>query len=73
MDPVDYVTDEEEESFEDKDGEEEEEHLALADAALSILDFVPSSEETEPFETDESAATPPSPLYCCYIVYDSSL
>ncbi|GJZ23319.1 putative reverse transcriptase domain-containing protein [Tanacetum coccineum] len=66
-----YIADSEpeEESFEDKDREEEEEeeHLALADAALSIPDSVPSSEETEPFETDESAATPPSTPYCCYI------
>ncbi|GKF22884.1 hypothetical protein Tco_0075206, partial [Tanacetum coccineum] len=42
--------------------EEEEEHPAPADSttiALPIIDHVPSAEETEPFETDESAATPP--------------
>ncbi|GJT47735.1 hypothetical protein Tco_0973892 [Tanacetum coccineum] len=59
MDPIEYNVDEEEE--EPSNDEEEEEHLALADSALLVPDFVPSSEETEPFETDESAATPPSP------------
>ncbi|GKB79081.1 hypothetical protein Tco_0945976 [Tanacetum coccineum] len=41
---------------------EEEEHLAPADSvvvALPTTDQAPSAEETEPFETDESAATPP--------------
>ncbi|GKD95434.1 hypothetical protein Tco_1375271 [Tanacetum coccineum] len=51
------ASDEEEEASE----EEEDEHLALAD---SVVDHVPSSEETKPFETDEFAATPPSPLTC---------
>ncbi|GJS13094.1 hypothetical protein Tco_0407566 [Tanacetum coccineum] len=41
--------------------DEEEEHLAPADSALYVPDSVPSSEETEPFETGESAATPPPP------------
>ncbi|GJS89454.1 hypothetical protein Tco_0772090 [Tanacetum coccineum] len=42
--------------------EEDEEHLAPADPVLTpVVDHVPSSEETEPFETDKSAATPPSP------------
>ncbi|GJX96703.1 hypothetical protein Tco_0352501 [Tanacetum coccineum] len=44
------------------DEEEEEEHLAPADSvvvALPAADQAPSAEETEPFETDESAATPP--------------
>nr|GEX57829.1 hypothetical protein [Tanacetum cinerariifolium] len=63
IDPIDYATDEEDESFED---EEEEEHLALADSALSVLNSVPSAEETKPFETDEARIsiqphTPPSP------------
>ncbi|GKA63864.1 hypothetical protein Tco_0763470 [Tanacetum coccineum] len=41
---------------------EEEEHLALADSVIApVVDHVPSFEETEPFETDESAATPPPP------------
>ncbi|GKD57055.1 hypothetical protein Tco_1290442, partial [Tanacetum coccineum] len=42
--------------------EEEEEHPAPADSvvvALSTTDQAPSAEETEPFETDESVATPP--------------
>ncbi|GJT32762.1 hypothetical protein Tco_0923181 [Tanacetum coccineum] len=44
------------------DDEEEEEHLAPADSvvvALPATDQALSAEETEPFETDESAATPP--------------
>ncbi|GKF18547.1 hypothetical protein Tco_0063465 [Tanacetum coccineum] len=42
--------------------EEEEEHTAPADStavALPTVDQAPSVEETKPFETDESAATPP--------------
>nr|GEX11278.1 putative reverse transcriptase domain-containing protein [Tanacetum cinerariifolium] len=44
-----------------KGDEEEDEYLAPADAtdvALPAVDHAPSAEETEPFETDESAATP---------------
>nr|GEY85270.1 hypothetical protein [Tanacetum cinerariifolium] len=44
------------------DEEEEEEHPALADSivvAPTAADQAPSTEETKPFETDESAATPP--------------
>ncbi|GJU39921.1 hypothetical protein Tco_1192878 [Tanacetum coccineum] len=44
------------------DDDEEEEHLAPADSvvvALPATDQAPSAEETEPFETDESAAIPP--------------
>ncbi|GKC81611.1 hypothetical protein Tco_1137328, partial [Tanacetum coccineum] len=44
------------------DDEEEEEHSAPADStavALAAVDQAPSAEETKPFETDESAATPP--------------
>ncbi|GJY48359.1 ribonuclease H-like domain-containing protein [Tanacetum coccineum] len=44
------------------DDEEEEEHPAPADSttvALPTVDQAPSAEETEPFETDESAAIPP--------------
>ncbi|GJV70008.1 hypothetical protein Tco_1485517, partial [Tanacetum coccineum] len=47
------------EADEDK---EEEEHPTPADSivvALPTTDQAPSAEETEPFETDESAATPP--------------
>nr|GFC56721.1 hypothetical protein [Tanacetum cinerariifolium] len=42
--------------------EEEEEHPAPADSvviALTAADQAPFTEETEPFKTDESAATPP--------------
>ncbi|GJT65647.1 hypothetical protein Tco_1017127 [Tanacetum coccineum] len=63
--------DKDEPSKEDKDDdvdieadeeEEEEEHPAPSDSvvvALPTTDQAPSAEETEPFETDESAATPP--------------
>ncbi|GKG56810.1 hypothetical protein Tco_0582161, partial [Tanacetum coccineum] len=41
---------------------EEEEHLAQADSVVApAVDLVPSSEETEPFKTDEYAATSPPP------------
>ncbi|GKD62073.1 hypothetical protein Tco_1299582, partial [Tanacetum coccineum] len=61
--------DEDESSNDDEDDdvdiegdEEEEEHLAPADSiavALPTVDQAPSAEETELFETDKSAATPP--------------
>ncbi|GJY96858.1 hypothetical protein Tco_0513768, partial [Tanacetum coccineum] len=63
--------DEDESSEDDKDDdevdieaddEEEKEHPALADSAVVALPAVnqaPSAEETEPFKTDESVATPP--------------
>ncbi|GKG58482.1 hypothetical protein Tco_0592261, partial [Tanacetum coccineum] len=57
-DPVNYPDDDDEEEKEEEDSsddKEEEEHLALTDSALHVPDSVPSSEETEPFETDESA------------------
>ncbi|GJY74710.1 hypothetical protein Tco_0479141 [Tanacetum coccineum] len=69
--PLDYVPEpiypEEEDEDDDVDieadeDEEEEEHPAPADSvvvALPAADQAPSAEETEPFETDESAATPP--------------
>ncbi|GJX46826.1 hypothetical protein Tco_0272016 [Tanacetum coccineum] len=44
------------------DDDEEEEHPAPADSvvvALPATDQAPSAEETKPFETDESTATPP--------------
>nr|GFC81250.1 hypothetical protein [Tanacetum cinerariifolium] len=42
--------------------EEEEEHPTPADSlvvASTAAEQAPSAEETEPFETDESTATPP--------------
>nr|GEU96381.1 hypothetical protein [Tanacetum cinerariifolium] len=57
------AVDPEKESFED-DGDEGEEHLAPANSIAvtsPAVDPVPSTEETEPFETDESTATPPPP------------
>ncbi|GKB07395.1 hypothetical protein Tco_0835679, partial [Tanacetum coccineum] len=75
--PVDYPADggdsddddssdddegEEEASEKEEAEEEEEEHLASANSVVApVVDHVPSSEETEPFETDESALTPRSP------------
>ncbi|GJR53378.1 putative reverse transcriptase domain-containing protein [Tanacetum coccineum] len=55
--------------FEDSDHEERNirwlvDYPAMEAGLCSVapvVDHVPSSEETEPFETDESAATPPSP------------
>ncbi|GKE64337.1 hypothetical protein Tco_1518498 [Tanacetum coccineum] len=64
--------DDDDDDKEDEDEEEEEEHLAPADytvVALPAIDHVLSEEETGPFETDECAATPPSPL----IPYSSPL
>ncbi|GJT47386.1 hypothetical protein Tco_0956101 [Tanacetum coccineum] len=72
---VDYPADggdgdDDDSSDDDEEGEEaseeeEDEHMALADYVVApVVDHVPSSEETEPFETDESAATPPSPTAC---------
>ncbi|GJT00685.1 hypothetical protein Tco_0821854 [Tanacetum coccineum] len=73
-DPADYPADggdddddEDESSDDDEDNddvdiEEEEEHLAPVDStsvSFPVVEHAPSAEETEPFETDESAATPP--------------
>ncbi|GKE41450.1 hypothetical protein Tco_1468734 [Tanacetum coccineum] len=59
--------DDEDEDVDIEGDEEEEEHPAPADStavALPAVDQAPSAEETEPFETDESAATPPPhPVY----------
>ncbi|GKB57742.1 hypothetical protein Tco_0913928 [Tanacetum coccineum] len=78
-DPIDYPTDggddgddEDESSDDDEDDydveEDEEEHLAPADSiavAFLAVEHVSSAEETEPFETDESVATPPPHLAYC--------
>nr|GEX04326.1 putative reverse transcriptase domain-containing protein [Tanacetum cinerariifolium] len=71
--PIDYLADggddNDDESSDDdddddddveEDEEDEEEHLALADStvvASPAVDLVPSAEEIEPFETDESCYT----------------
>ncbi|GJR77915.1 hypothetical protein Tco_0090280 [Tanacetum coccineum] len=57
--------DDEDDDVDIKADEEEEEHPSPADStaiALLAIEHAPSAEETEPFETDESAATPPPPL-----------
>ncbi|GKC93492.1 hypothetical protein Tco_1158934 [Tanacetum coccineum] len=76
-DPADYPSDEgdddddEDESSNDEEDDDvdiegdEEEHLAPVDStivALPTVDHAPSAEETEPFKTGESAATPPPHL-----------
>ncbi|GKA38753.1 hypothetical protein Tco_0731304 [Tanacetum coccineum] len=60
---------EEQEAFEDDD-EEEEEHPTLADSpAVPVDDLVPSTEDIEAFETDESVPTPvPSPRRRTYMI-----
>ncbi|GJT78719.1 hypothetical protein Tco_1045444 [Tanacetum coccineum] len=57
---ADMDIDEEDEDDEMEDEEAEEEHSAPAyPVVVALPATVPSAEETEPFETDESAATPP--------------
>ncbi|GKE87648.1 hypothetical protein Tco_1565123, partial [Tanacetum coccineum] len=60
---MDIKADEEDEDDEmdvEVDEEAEEEHLAPAyPVVVALPATVPSAEETEPFETDESTATPP--------------
>ncbi|GJW68780.1 hypothetical protein Tco_0123204, partial [Tanacetum coccineum] len=62
-DDMDIEAEEEDEDDEmdvEIDEEAEEEHLAPAyPVVVALPATVPSAEETEPFETDESAATPP--------------
>ncbi|GJS59063.1 RNA-directed DNA polymerase, eukaryota, reverse transcriptase zinc-binding domain protein [Tanacetum coccineum] len=61
-DEDDSSDDDEDDDVDIKEDEEEEEHPAPADStvvALPAVNQTPSTEETEPFETDESAATPP--------------
>ncbi|GKE34209.1 hypothetical protein Tco_1453531 [Tanacetum coccineum] len=59
--------DDDEVKIEADDDEEEEEHPAPADSVvvdLPAADQAPSAEETQPFKTDESVATPlPHPAY----------
>ncbi|GKG61335.1 hypothetical protein Tco_0619060, partial [Tanacetum coccineum] len=52
----------EDEDVDIKGDKEEEEHPAPADStvvALPAVDHASSAEETEPFKTEESVATPP--------------
>nr|GFD32517.1 hypothetical protein [Tanacetum cinerariifolium] len=54
--------DDEDDDMDVKADEEEEEHPAPADSVVvapTAIDQAPSAKETESFETDESAATPP--------------
>nr|GFB63551.1 hypothetical protein [Tanacetum cinerariifolium] len=73
-DPVDYPADRGDDGDDEDDNmdieadeKEEEEHPAPTDSvvvASTAADQAPSAEETEPFETDEFAATPsPHPAY----------
>nr|GEW98170.1 hypothetical protein [Tanacetum cinerariifolium] len=70
-DDKDESSDEDEDDDIDiKGDEEDDEYLAHANStavALPAVDHAPSAEETEPFKTDESAATPPPhPAYRTY-------
>ncbi|GJW24680.1 hypothetical protein Tco_0038491 [Tanacetum coccineum] len=54
--------DEEDDDVDIEEDEEEEEHLAPVNSiavSLPAVNHAPSAKETEPFETDKSAATPP--------------
>ncbi|GJS72468.1 hypothetical protein Tco_0705309 [Tanacetum coccineum] len=63
IEDADKDIDEEDEDDEMEDEEAEEEHSAPAyPVVVALSATAPSAEETEPFETDESAATPPPHL-----------
>ncbi|GKC01790.1 hypothetical protein Tco_0987926 [Tanacetum coccineum] len=73
--PINYPTDRDDDDDDDSSDddeeeekaleEEEDEHLAPTNSVVApIVNHVPSSEETEPFETDKCAATPSSPPAC---------
>nr|GEU84976.1 putative reverse transcriptase domain-containing protein [Tanacetum cinerariifolium] len=68
-DDEDESSDDDEDDDIDIEGDEEkDEYLAPADStavALLTIDHALSAEETEPFQTDESAATPPPHLAYC--------
>ncbi|GKC32769.1 hypothetical protein Tco_1040063, partial [Tanacetum coccineum] len=67
-DPIDEGDDDDDDNGDDdeeEDDKEKEEHLAPADSTtLPAIDHVPSAEDTEAFEIDESASIPPSPRLC---------
>nr|GEV69611.1 putative reverse transcriptase domain-containing protein [Tanacetum cinerariifolium] len=82
----DDADDEDEEESSDRD-EEEEEHLALTISASALHTSIPAfedSDETEPFEEGETAATPPpldivlllgylfNRIYLCHSVWSKS-
>ncbi|GKA66689.1 putative reverse transcriptase domain-containing protein [Tanacetum coccineum] len=61
-DPAEYPTNGGDDDDDEEDEEEEEEHLASVDStALHIVNPISLAEDTEAFETDESAPTLPSP------------
>nr|GFD37639.1 hypothetical protein [Tanacetum cinerariifolium] len=57
LDPYDDVDGKDEEESSDSE-EEEDEHLALTIPAPALYSYVSASDETEPFEEGETAATP---------------
>nr|GEU30192.1 hypothetical protein [Tanacetum cinerariifolium] len=65
-DDEDESSDDEEDDDIDIEGDEEEDEYLAPDnstvVTLPAVDHAPSAKETEPFETDESAATPPPHL-----------
>ncbi|GKE64313.1 hypothetical protein Tco_1518474, partial [Tanacetum coccineum] len=62
VDGADENDDDSSDNNEDEESsEEEEEHMAPTDSIVApVIDHVPSSDETDSFKTDESAATPSS-------------
>ncbi|GKE60999.1 hypothetical protein Tco_1511366 [Tanacetum coccineum] len=63
-DDDDESSDDDDDDDDEKEDKEEREHLAPANSTVVsslAIDHAPSAEEIEPFETDESAATPPLP------------
>ncbi|GKE75767.1 hypothetical protein Tco_1537808, partial [Tanacetum coccineum] len=60
-DDDDESSDDDDDDVNEDDDDEEEEHLAPGDS--TAVEHAPFAEETKPFETDESAATPPHPAY----------
>ncbi|GJZ46894.1 hypothetical protein Tco_0600726 [Tanacetum coccineum] len=64
-DDDDEDEDDDDDDEDDEEDEEEEEHLAPIDSTtLHVVDPVSSTEDTEAFEMDKSAPTPPSPRSC---------
>ncbi|GJY91118.1 hypothetical protein Tco_0506314 [Tanacetum coccineum] len=54
---------------EDEEDEEEEKHLASADPSTMIMS--PQAENTEAFETDKSASTPPTSPYHIILSFET--
>nr|GEU53929.1 reverse transcriptase domain-containing protein [Tanacetum cinerariifolium] len=63
-DPREDPADRGDDDNDDDDEDEEKEHLDSVDSTtLPVVDYVPSAEDIEAFETNESAPTPPVPSH----------